>query len=58
MCQQFVKLFAEFRERNRNSQGYSTNNAGKPVKGTTQLLDLQDSVNFINEKFQEQEQDS
>ena len=27
------------------------------IKGTTQLTDLQESVNFINEKFQEYEQD-
>ena len=27
------------------------------IKGTTQLTDLQESVNFINEKFQEYKQD-
>ena len=27
------------------------------IKGTTQLTDLQESINFINEKFQEYEQD-
>ena len=27
------------------------------IKGTTQLTDLQESVNFINEKFQEYERD-
>ena len=26
------------------------------INGTTQLIDLQESVNFINEKFQEHEQ--
>ena len=27
------------------------------IKGTTQLTDLQKSVNFVNEKFQEYKQD-
>ena len=27
------------------------------IKGTTQLTDLQETVNFIDEKFQEYEQD-
>ena len=53
MCQYSVKLFLKFRKRNTSSQGYSRNNAGKQIKGTTQLKDLQDSGNFIIEKFQE-----
>ena len=53
MCQYSVQLFLKFRKRNTSSQGYSRNNAGKQFKGTTQLKDLQDSVNFIIEKFQE-----
>ena len=46
-------MFSEFRKRNTNSQGYSRNNIGKQIKGTTHLKDLQDLVSFINEKFQE-----
>ena len=53
MCQYSVQLFLKFRKRNTSSQGYSRNNAGKQIKGTTQLKDLQDSGNFIIEKFQE-----
>lgn len=53
MCQYSVQLFLKFRKRNTSSQGYSRNNAGKQFKGTTQLKDQQDSVNFIIEKFQE-----
>ena len=30
MCQHSVQLFAKFRKRNKNSQGYNTNNTGKP----------------------------
>ena len=29
-CQHSVQLFAKLRKRNQNSQGYSTNNTGKP----------------------------
>ena len=53
MCQYSAQLFSKFRKRNTNSQGYSRNNTGKQVKGTTHLKDLQDSVSFLNEKFQE-----
>ena len=47
MCQYSAQLFSKFRKRNTNSQGYSRNNTGKQIKGTTHLKDLQDSVNTI-----------
>ena len=56
MCQHSVQLFAKFRRRNKNSQGIAQTTQENRIKGTTQITDLQESVNFVNEKFQEYEQ--
>ena len=57
MCQHFVQLFAKFNKRNKIIWDIAQATQEKQIKGTTQLTDLQQSVNFINEKFHEYEQD-
>ena len=52
MCQHFIQLFAKFRKINKFSQTTQK----KQIKGTTHFTDLQESIHFVDEKFQEYRQ--
>ena len=54
--QHSVQLFTKFGKKIKILRDIAQTTQGNQVKGTTQLADLLESVNFINEKFQEYEQ--
>ena len=57
MCQCSVELLAKFRKRKKIIRNIAQTTQENQIKGTTQITDLQESVNFVNGQFQEYEQD-
>ena len=57
MCQHSVQLFTNLEKEIKVLRIIAQTTQENQIKGTTQLTDLQVSVNFINGKFQEYEQD-
>ena len=53
MCQHSVQLFAEFRKRKKIIRDVAQTTQENQIKGTTEVTDLQGTVNFINQKYQE-----